>query len=139
MKNKAEFWYEETGISSTSLFYPRKNNAPIIGCGIAQCHPDDEDVKSWRTGSVIADYRAEIELCKKIIQDELKPGLAALTHLKGTMTISKKYNPDSYEAKRLNKEIKNLQKEIEETEKMKEALEKDLTTYITLKEEAKNK
>ena len=139
MKNKAEFWYEDDGIYSISLFYPRKNNSPIIGCGIAQCHPDDEDVKSWRTGSVIADYRAEIELCKKIIQDELKPGLAALTHLKGTMAISKKYNPDSYEAKRLNKEIKNLQKEIEETEKMKEALEKDLTTYITLKEEAKNK
>ena len=143
MKNRTDCWYEETGVSSTVFYYPRKDNAPIVGCGIAECHPDDKEFMSERTGGAISEYRAMIDLCKKIIQDELKPGLAALKHLKGTMAISKNYNPNSYEAKRLDKEIKNIQKEIEDTKEMIQITSIDLTNYINLKkhlkEQAKNK
>ena len=139
MKNRTDFWNEKAGMSGTTLIYNRKDNSPIVGFGVAQCHPDDEDVKSERTGGVISEYKAEISLLKRIIANELKPELAGLLHLQGTMAISKKYNPNSYEAKRLTKEIKNLKREIADTKNMIEVISKDLREYITLKDKGKNR
>ena len=54
--------------------------------------------------------RAQINILQNYKNRELRPGLKALVHLKGTMQISTRYNPNSYEAKRLDKEIKNKEK-----------------------------
>lgn len=50
------------------------------------------------------------------------------------MIKSKKYNPDSYEAKRLKKEIYNYQQEINDTNAMINEMQNNLKEYIDGKE-----
>ena len=131
MGKQPEFmWNEETGMCTCAIVL----DDFLQGFGIAECHPNDEDVKSEYTGSHIAELRAQINLLQNFKNRELRPGLKALLHLKGTMILSKKYNPDSYEAKRLNVEIKNFRKDIEDIQKAIEETKQNLYDYINLKE-----
>ena len=65
----------------------------------------------------------------------------SLNHLLSTMIHSDKYNPNSYESKRLNKEIQNIQKEIdylneliqEEKESLRQYLQNRNEIYDTLR------
>ena len=78
------------------------------------------------------DENNSICICRMKIND--LPELKAYTHLLGTMTQSKKYNPNSYEAKRLNREIKNVKKDIAEINEAIKASKKNLKEYIDIKE-----
>ena len=124
-------WNEETGICTCIIYL----DDLLQGFGIAQCHPQDNDVKSQRTGEHIAELRAQISLLQNYKNHELRPGLKALKHLKGTMVNSSCYNPDSYESKRLNVEIKNYQKDIADINEGILAAKKELYHYINTKEE----
>ena len=124
------FWNEKQGICSCSIII----NDFLSGFGIAECHPQDEDVKSRRTGEHIAELRAQINLLQDYKNKELRPGLKALLHVRGTMVKSTRYNPDSYESKRLNVEIKNYQKDIKDIEQAIQAAKQELYDYINLKE-----
>ena len=124
-------WNEGSGICTCIIYL----NDFLQGYGIAQCHAQDFDVKSKRTGEQIAELRAQINLLQNYKNRELRPGLKALLHLKGTMIKSAHYNPDSYESKRLNIEIKNFKKDIEDIEEAIQGAKEQLYKYINLKEE----
>ena len=134
MEKIIERWDEAHGVSRCVLNYQTSSGLIIQGIGIAECHPDDAPFMSQLTGGIIAEYRAEIDLIKKINNYELKPGLAALKHVFCTMNQSKKYNEKSYEATRLKKEIAHIMDEIEENNKSIEDLQKTLKNYIKEKE-----
>ena len=134
MEKIIEHWDETHGVSRCVLNYQTSSGLIIQGIGIAECHPDDTPFMSQLTGGIIAEYRAEIDLIKKINNYELKPGLAALKHVFCTINQSKKYNEKSYEAIRLKKEIAHLMDEIEENNKSIEDLQKTLKNYINEKE-----
>lgn len=126
-------WNEELGLSQC-VITDSKNNIAFNGYGSARCHEDDKDMQSQMTGEYIATCRAQIDALRQKRDYDLKSGLMALKHLKATMIHSKKYNPDSYEAKRLNKEIKNLEKEINYINDTIYDLQNGLKIYLENKE-----
>lgn len=131
MSKQPEFtWDEVSGICSCAIIL----DDYMHGFGIAQCADKDRDMLSERTGSHIAEMRARINLLQCYKNNELRPGLKALEHLKSTMIQSKKHNPESYERKRLNIEIRNMQKDIADIQTAIEAAKQELYSYINTKE-----
>lgn len=131
MGKQPEFTYDETsGITSCAIVL----DDFLQGFGIAECADEDRDVMSARTGRQIAELRAQINLLQNYKNRELHPGLKALLHLKGTMVNSKKYNPKSYEAKRLEKEIKHFQEDIKDISAAIEVQKEILQDYIKAKD-----
>ena len=71
---------------------------------MARCHPDDMDMVSEKTGEDIAYNRALIEM----LRDErlrIQHEIAGLKSLYYSMNNSPRFNPKSYEAKSLYKQI----------------------------------
>lgn len=132
--NIVEKWDAEQGLATCILYYTTSTGVPLAGVGLAECHPEDRDFISERTGSIIAEYRAEIDLLKKINNFEIKPSIAALKHVYCTMLHSKQYNPNSYEAKRLKKELAHLLDELEENKQSITSIQTTLNTYISEKD-----
>ena len=131
MAHQPEFTYDETsGICGCSIFL----DDFLQGFGIAQCAEQDRDMISEKTGMHIAERRAQINLLQNYKNRELHPELKAYKHLLGTMVNSPRYNPNSYEAKRLNKEIKNVEKAIIEINEAIDSAKRDLYSYINTKE-----
>ena len=131
MGKKPEFtWDETSGICSCAIVL----DDILHGFGIAQCADEDKDIFNERVGMHIAELRAQINLLQNYKNYELRPGLKALLHLKGTMIRSKKYNADSYESKRLNVEIKNFRKDIEDINDAITAAKQNLYEYINIHE-----
>ena len=131
MGKQPEFTYDEaSGIASCAIVL----DDFLQGFGIAECADEDRDVISQRTGQHIAELRAQINLLQNYKNRELHPGLKALLHLKGTMINSKKYNPKSYEAKRLEKEIKHFQEDIKDISAAIEVQKEILRDYINAKD-----
>ena len=104
------------------------------GFGIAQCADEDKDIISERVGMHIAELRAQIDLLQNYKNYVLRPGMNALIHLRSTMVHSNKFNPESYEAKRLNVEIKNHRKDIEDINDAITAAKNNLYDYINIHE-----
>ena len=73
--------------------------------GTATCHPNDEDMKSVRTGEVISFNRAYIKYLQHIKNTTIAPTLKALEDLYKNMATSYRFNEKSFEAKQLKKEI----------------------------------
>ena len=131
MAHQPEFTYDETsGICGCSIFL----DDFLQGFGIAQCAEQDRDMISEKTGMHIAEMRAQINLLQNYKNRELHPELKAYKHLLGTMVNSSQYNPNSYEAKRLNREIKNVEKAIAEINEAIKATKQQLYNYINTKE-----
>ena len=129
-----QVWNEELGTARTIIHYHTKAGVEILGIGYAECHSDDIDFKSKRTGLMISDYRAEIDLIKGINRYEIRPSIAALKHVYCTMRNSKHFNENSYEAIRLKKELAHLMDEYEENKQLSVELKQNLKTYIDEKE-----
>ena len=131
MAHQPEFTYDETsGICGCSIFI----DDFLQGFGIAQCADQDRDMISEKTGMHIAEMRAQINLLQNYKNRELHPELKAYKHLLGTMVNSPRYNPNSYEAKRLNREIRNVEKAIAEINEAINSAKLDLYSYINTKE-----
>ena len=135
MKHISENWDEQHGIATCFINSKTSSGIILTGVGIAECGPEDLDMMSERTGTVIAEYRAEIDLLKKINNFEIKPGIMALKHVYCTMLHSKQYNPNSYEAKRIKKELAHLLDELEENKMMIKEQQQHLNIYIQQKDE----
>lgn len=133
-ENIIEHWDEEHGVARCILSYTTSSGVLLNGIGVAECHPNDYDFISERTGAIIAEYRAEIDLLQKINAYEIKPGIAALKHVYCTMVHSTHYSPKSYEAIRLKRELAHLMDELEENKMQIEQIKKCLKTYIDEKE-----
>lgn len=108
--NTIAFSYESNeNVASCIINY---KNMEFVG--IAQCHPDDLDFASERTGCVIAESRARIQMLRYIRDGEIKPVLKSYKHLMNCMKSSKYFNPASYEAKMIRNQIKLLETELKE-------------------------
>ena len=101
-------WDPKTGYATCTLEYK-----DFVFFGQAKCAPEDQDMMSEKTGLHIAEERAYIEFLQHIKNNEIKPQLEILNHLCSTMNNSKKLNPNSYEYKRILKEIKNLESDLD--------------------------
>lgn len=81
--------------------------------GHTRCLPEDEDFWSENVGCFIAETRAIIKQLK-YAKKQLIPGLKALEDFEKTLKCCKNYDPDSFEAKRLRKEIYLQKRKINE-------------------------
>lgn len=104
----------------------------FIGC--AQIHPEDEDMKSERTGAIIAQARAMIQLHKWKKNNEILPALKALKHLYNNISSSQSFNPRSYESIMIRREIQNLEKQVNTIKEMIIEEKQALKEYIELKD-----
>ena len=123
-------WEEEIGLATCIL----KDTVGKEYIGLAQCHPEDEDMKSRHVGQEIALIRAEIAYAKHVRDNELKPGLAALNHYYSTVCLSNHFSNDSYEIKRLLKEIHNLKNNLNTINNFIAVKREEVNSYITEKD-----
>ena len=137
-----EDWNEELGLAQC-VITDFSNGVILSGYGRAICHDDDTRWKRASTGKYIAMTRAQIDILRKKRDYELKPSIMAIEHIISTMTNSKKYNPDSYEAKRVKKELKNLKNDLHMINTIIKDEQASLKTYLDAKDklhqEAENK
>lgn len=120
-------WNEETGIAICT-----------IGgkfAGTAQCHDDDMDMKSEKVGCEIAYNRALIESLKHEKNNIIIPSLRALRQLYYSMSHSKRFNPKSYEAVMLRRQIENWEFDLNIIEDAIESVQDYIHQYIKTKEE----
>ena len=107
------FYNPNTGYAKTVLTY--KNHTFV---GEAHCHPFDIDHKSEYVGSELADSRALCKYLRFIRDNEIKPSLASLKQLYYSMKQSTHFNPKSYEAKMLNRQIRYREDDLEAVKNM---------------------
>lgn len=129
--NTIAFSYSsEEHVASCIINY---NNLEFIG--IAECHPDDMDFASERTGCAIAEARARIQMLRYIRDGELKPTLKSYKHLMSCMKTSKYFDPTSYEAKMIRSTIKQLEEKLSNTKLLITREQADLKDYIKSKDD----
>lgn len=100
-------WKPEYGLSTCTITY--KNHEFI---GTANCHSDDNDMMSERTGSFIAESRAYRKYMQYVRDCELRPALNALKHTYDIMKQSKYFDEKSHEAQVIRKQIKYYEDEL---------------------------
>lgn len=122
-------WNENTGTAFATIFY--KN---YTFTGEARCHPGDKDMMSKLTGQTIAEYRATLKYLKFVRDCELQPQLQSLKQLYYSMNHSKYFNPKSYEAKMLYRQINHLTEDLKEIKYLIDLTKKALVAYINIKE-----
>lgn len=102
--------------------------------GHAKCLPEDEDMWSERTGSTLSEIKANIKRLKYMRtkkREELKP----LQLFKKRLECCKSYNSQSFEARRLRKEIWLYESEIQEITNAINDEENYLKKYIAEKDD----
>lgn len=120
-------WDEALGLASCILTDGKRTYY-----GTASCSEEDREFCSEKTGCEIAFRRARIHMYQGY-RDEIKIRLEALNQYYYSINKSKHYNPKSYEARMLQRQIKmtesdlSLAKELLITEKM------NLRAYLTAK------
>lgn len=102
--------------------------------GRAQCHPDDMDFESERTGLCIAEARANIKLMKFKRNFEILPSLKSAKHLYTTVQQSSLYDPKSHESKMIYRHLKQLEKQLDVINSDIAEEEKYLKEYIDKKD-----
>jgi hypothetical protein len=103
-------WQPEYGLATCTL---TTKKGKVIE-GNALCHPDDSIVQSEYVGCDLAELRALGNYLVEVRDNELKPGLAALKQYYYSINQSKRFNPNSYEARMLKRQICRLEAEIKE-------------------------
>lgn len=122
-------WHNDEGLAVCVLQYKT-----MTITGLAQCHPDDEDMKSRLTGETIAELRAVIKLWQFIRDFEITPQLKSLKQLYYSMNHSKYFDPRSYEAKMLYRQIKILEEDLKEVKEEIRRTREELRVYLNTKE-----
>lgn len=108
-KNYTEFkWDEDMGYAQCYIYY--KNQVFV---GDALCHKDDIKYKSRTVGESLAQYRATRDYLCWVRDNEVLPQLKALNQLYYSMKYSTQFNPKSYEAKMLFRQIRQKKEDIE--------------------------
>ena len=122
-------WHNDEGVAVCVLQYKT-----MTITGLAQCHPDDEDMKSKLTGETIAELRAVIKLWQFIRDFEITPQLKSLKQLYYSMNHSKYFDPRSYEAKMLYRQIKLLEEDLVAIKEEIQRSKDELKAYLEAKE-----
>ena len=134
MKNEPIFtWDEITGTASCIL-----SDGEKIFTGFANCHPEDNDMCSEKTGCEIALRRAKINALKDY-RNEVKVRLSALNQLYYSMNRSKYFNKKSYENKMLQRQIRLTNFDLDTVKEMIVSEQQSLKSYIDEKEKFYNK
>lgn len=134
MKRQPIFeWDEESGIASCIL-----TDGQHYYVGTAQCHTEDKDMQSEKTGCEIAFKRARIKTWQGY-KDELKIKLAALNQLYYSMKHSTHFNENSYENKMLQRQINLIKFDLDTVKEIIDNEQKDLRDYIKDKDIFYNK
>ena len=122
------YMYNSDGYTRCDITYKNR-----VFTGHAYCLAADKDFQSEKTGCFIAERKAFIKKLK-FMKSELVAALSPLTNFEKTLQICKKYNPNSFEAKKLRKEIYIKRKEIQEIETAIKEEQDYLTYYIQNKD-----
>lgn len=129
MKHEPIFnWDEDAGVASCIL-----SDGEKVFTGFAQCHPDDKDMSSEKTGCEIAFRRARINALRGY-RDELKIKLKALNQLFYSMNKSYRFNKKSYENKMLQRQIRMIDFDLTTTKEMIATEEQSLRQYLSDKD-----
>lgn len=127
-KPKVEFeWEEKLGVTTCTI--------DDKFTGTAVCNFIDYDMKSRRVGEEIAYHRALIKYLKFDKNNRIIPSLKAVRQVYYSMNQSKKFNPDSYEAKMLRRQIENWEYELFLTNNAIASTEQYIRFYIKWKDE----
>lgn len=106
--------------------------------GHTRCLPQDEDFQSENVGCFIAETRAIIKQLK-YAKKQLMPGLKALEDFEKTLKCCKNHDSDSFEARRLRKEIYLQKRKIDEINSAIKDEQDYLTQYIKGKDKLYNR
>lgn len=102
MKNYDSSWDAETGIATCTLTY---QGAKFTGK--AQCHDQDRDFCSEKTGLSIAEKRAMLKLSKKL-KNDARLRYETLERLYKILSNNGKIEPNSYEMNVVYQEMMNF-------------------------------
>lgn len=106
--------------------------------GKAYCNSKDSDMASERTGLYIAELRANLKLLR-FLRDIIIPNrLQSLYQFYYSINHSKQFNPKSYEAKMLHRQIKLNEKDLEEIKDTIVIIKSTLKEYIDAKDKVYN-
>lgn len=119
----------DKAVASCTIYYKRK---PFLG--VAYCHPQDKDFCSEKTGSAIAEMRAQIKLLTHIRDNELRPAYNAINHLYSSLSQGLKYNENSHEFKVVRRELFKLKNQLDTVSKEIVSVKKSLSAYISEKD-----
>lgn len=122
-------WDEETGCASCIMYYKDETFY-----GYAICADEDRDMMSEKTGLSIAESRAYIKYLQYRRNVEIKNELRGLNQLYYTMKHSTHFNPESYEARTLMRQIKIREEDMETLRQLINVERNNLTTFIIKKE-----
>lgn len=107
--------------------------------GEARCHPEDEDMKSERTGYFIAECRANLQLMRWRRDYEIMPMVKEYKHLYNSLAQSPKFDKESCAAKAILREWKKWERELEATREDIKNEKNYLRNYIIEKDKLHNK
>jgi len=128
---KANYRMSEDGNTIyVDIFYKH-----LVFTGEAKCHPQDMDMKKFNIGWNIAEPRAEIKLLKHIKNNEIKPKLEMLEHLKSLYDRTKKSDKNSYEYLMVKRQIRLYKNYLTTINEEIAAQENYCKEYIRKKEE----
>ena len=122
-------FYTEDNICYCEIMY---NDQKFVGS--AKCHPDDLDMKSDRTGYFIAEVRANIAKLRWCRDYEILPMVKYYKHFYDCVSHSSKFNPETYEAKMIKKELRRWESELALVRDTIQSEREYLREYIDTKE-----
>ena len=123
------FYNEETGVAIVEQTIDNKHIK-----GVAKVAEEDKKFANKYTGLTIAELRMNLDYAKQHIEYDLKPQLFILNHVLGTMKKSPRFNPNSYEAKRICAERQNIIDDIGQFKEWAQTTRDYLKTYIEHKD-----
>ena len=127
-------WDKENGIASCSFSGTLRGHKKMY-TGWAHVHPEDEDMSSELVGTTLAEWRAHIEMLQDYKDNEIEPALAALKQLYYSMNRSKHFNPKSYEAKMLFRQIRLKEEDLAFCKNAIQKTKRFIKEYIDQKEQ----
>lgn len=128
-KNYTVAYEYDFGTSCFMIFYKDQTFF-----GKAECHPDDMDMESQRTGLTIAEARAHIQMLKFIKRHEIQPVIDSYNHLLKNIQSSKKHNPRAYESCMIRSQLAHWENKLKEITNDIKDEEKYLKEYIDQKD-----
>lgn len=123
-------WLQDEGKAICKIYWEHQ-----VFTGIAQCHPDDEDMKSRLTGQFIAEARATLKYLSFVKNYDLRPQLKSLKQLYYSANRSSQYSKKDYLSKMLYRHIRDLENDIIAINERIVGLKQTLSEYLTNKEE----
>lgn len=130
MKNQPLYYWDCDAGLATCILTDGNNTF----YGMAQCHEDDRDMMSEKTGYEIAYRRALIEALRHRVNNDLKPQIKILKEVYYTMVHSKNYNKKSYESKMLFRKLKQLEEDLATTKQIIKEEKEYVKNYIDAKD-----